>query len=105
MEGIKLLLTLSSLALGICSKQISVLKYKGGNECSNALVGVPIKSISPSSSLINEFTFCGKYYFRFLRRSFLMSIEPDLIMHNSTGPSKKSPVIFLLSVLKKFTNL
>ena len=80
MKGIKLLLTLLSLALGSCSKQISVLKYKGGNECSNALVGVPIKSISPSSSLINEFTFCGKYYFRFLRSTCLMGMEPDLML-------------------------
>ena len=94
MKGIKLLLTLLSLALGSFSKQISVLKYKGGNECSNALVGVPIKSISPSSSLINEFTFCGKYYFRFLRRSFLMSIEPDLIMDIFDFENKKGEVLY-----------
>ena len=94
MERIHLLLILLSLALGSCSKQISVLKYKGGNECSNALVGVPIKSISPSSSLINEFTFCGKYYFRFLRRSFLMSIKPDLILDILNFEKKKGEVFY-----------
>ena len=64
---------------GSSSKQVSVLKYKGGNECSSALVGVPITSLA-TSSLIDEFTFCGKYYFRFLRYSFLMDMEPDLTL-------------------------
>ena len=62
---------------GNCSSQVPVLKYKGGNYCSSALVGLPIKS---TSSILEEFTFCGKYYFRFLRRSFLMSMEPDLVL-------------------------
>ena len=64
---------------GSCSKQVSVLKYKDGKECSSALVGVPITS-SAASSLHDEFTFCAKYYFRFLRYSFLVGIEPDLII-------------------------
>ena len=64
---------------GNCSNQVTVLKYKGGNECSNTLVGVPIKSTSPTSQL-DDFTFCGKYYFKFLRESFLMGMEPDVIL-------------------------
>ena len=82
-EGITLLLLiLMNMAnQGNCSNQVSVLKYKKGNECSNALVGVPIKSISSTLSvLLEEFTFCGKYYFRFLHNSFLMGVEPDLIL-------------------------
>ena len=64
---------------GNCSKQVvSVLNYKGGNKCSSDLVGVPIKPTS--SPVLDEFTFCGKYYFRFLRYSFLIGIEPDLIL-------------------------
>ena len=62
---------------GMCT---TVLKYKGGKECSSDLVGVPIKSTSPESSVLDKFTFCGKYYFRFLTHIFLMGIEPDLIL-------------------------
>ena len=77
-----LLLILMNMAnQGNCSNQVSVLKYKKGNECSNALVGVPIKSILSTLTLsLEEFTFCGKYYFRFLHNSFLMGVEPDLIL-------------------------
>ena len=67
-------------SLGNCSEQVSVLEYKGGNECASDLVGVPIKSTPSMTSLFEEFTFCGKYYFRFLRYSNLMGIEPDLIL-------------------------
>ena len=35
--------------------------------------------------------------------SWITDLTPSL--HNSTGPSKKSPVIFLLSFLKKFTTM
>ena len=67
------------ISQGNCSKQVvSVLNYKGGNKCSSDLVGVPIKPTS--SPVLDEFTFCGKYYFRFLRYSFLIGIEPDLIL-------------------------
>ena len=81
MEMIIVLLILMNMASpGTCSKQVSVLKYKGGKECSSDLVGVPIKSTSSASSLLDEFTFCGKYYLRFVRYSTLMGIEPDLIL-------------------------
>ena len=74
---------------GNCGKQVvSVLKYKGGNACLNAVVGVPIKSAPSTSSLLEEFTFCGKYYFRFLRKSILLSIEPDLCMGISDFENK-----------------
>ena len=52
MEIIKLLLILMNLVNpGSRSKQVSVLKYKGGNECSSAFVGGPIKSTSSMSFL------------------------------------------------------
>ena len=44
---------------GMCTNQVSVLMYKGGKECSSDLVGVPIKSTSPESSVLDKFTFCG----------------------------------------------
>ena len=75
-----LLMLMNLLNIGSSSKQVSVLKYKDGNECSNDLVGVTIKNSSSKSSLHDEFTFCGKYYFRFLRTSCLMGMEPDLIL-------------------------
>ena len=78
MEIVLVLLILINMTnLGSFAKQVSVLKYKGGEECLSALVGVQIK---PAPSLLDEFTFCGKFYFRFLRPTFLMAIEPDLIL-------------------------
>ena len=65
---------------GNCGNQVSVLKYKGGKTCASTLVGIPIKSTSSRSSVIDEFTFCGQYYFRFLRNSVLIGMEPDLIL-------------------------
>ena len=52
MQRIQLLLILFSIASpGNCSnRQVSVIKYKGGNECENDLVGVPIKSTSSMTS-------------------------------------------------------
>ena len=72
---ILLLMLLNISSPGNCSDQIRVLKYKGGMNCTGDLVGVP------TSSLLEEFTFCGKYYFRFLHSSVLMGIEPDLILN------------------------
>ena len=75
MHEIQLLLILFNIAyLGYCSNhQVSVLEYKGGNECENDLVGVSIKSTSSMS-------FCGMYHFRFLQNSFLIGIEPSSIL-------------------------
>ena len=70
-----ILFTISSP--GDCSNQVPVLKYKSGNECASDVIGVQIKS----TSTLEEFTFCGKYYFRFLHPSVLMGIEPDLILN------------------------
>ena len=93
MERILFFLILMNIAShGNCSNQeVSVLNYKDGHKCSSDLVGVPIKS---TSSHIDEFTFCGKYYFRFLRRSFLMSVEPDLILSIFDFENKKGEVIY-----------
>ena len=56
---------------GNCLNQVAVLKYNGGNECQGDLAGVPIKSTSSTTtSLLDEFTFCAKYYFRFLREFY-----------------------------------
>ena len=82
MQRIQFLLIIFSIANpGNCSNhQVSVLKYKGGHECENDLVGVPIKSTSSMTSLLEEFTFCGMYNFRYLQNSFLMGIEPGSIL-------------------------
>ena len=74
---ILLLALLNISSPGNCSNQEPVLKYKGGNECSSALVVVPINS---TSSILGEFTFCGKYSFRFLQECYLMGMEPDLVL-------------------------
>ena len=81
---------LNMASLGNCINQVMVLQYKGGDSCSNTLVGVPINS----NSALEEFTFCGKYYFRFLRRSFLMSIKPALLLEISDFDLKKVEVFY-----------
>ena len=55
---------------GTSSNQVWVLKYNHENNCPSPHVGVSIKP----NSVIGEFTFCGKYNFKFLRRSILMSL-------------------------------
>ena len=92
MQIIILLLILLNMAYqGNCSNQISVVKYKDGKNCPSALVGVPIIS---TSSILEEFTFCGKFYFRFLRRSVLMSIEPDIILKIWDFEDKNGDVLY-----------
>ena len=88
------LILFSMLTQGNCSNQLKVLKYIDGNECERALVGIPINSTASTSSLFDEFTFCGKYYFRFLRRSFLMSMEPDLILDIFDFEDKKGYLFY-----------
>ena len=97
-----LLMLMNLLNIGSSSKQVSVLKYKDGNECSNDLVGVTIKNSSSKSSLHDEFTFCGKYYFRFLRTSCLMSMEPDLIL-KITDFEKNMGFLMVQGVYYRFT--
>ena len=79
---------------GNCSNQVSVLKYKGGNTCGSTLVGIPIKSTSSRSSIIDEFTFCGQYYFRFLRNSVLIGMEPDLILAITDFENKRGSLLY-----------
>ena len=82
MQRIQLLLILFNMAnLGNCSNhQVSVLKYKGGKECENDLVGVPIKSTSLMTSLVEEFSICGMFSFRYLQKSYLIGIEPSSVL-------------------------
>jgi hypothetical protein len=75
--------------------------FEGGNECSSDLVGIPIESTS-TSSVLDGFTFCGKYYFRFLQKSFLMAIEPDLILGIWDFESKMGDVFYQGAYYKFF---
>ena len=79
---------------GNCSNQLPVLRYKGGNECSSALVEIPIQSTPSRSSGIEEFTYCGKYYFRFLRNSFLIGMEPDLILGITDFKNERGSLLY-----------
>ena len=67
---VSLLLLLYLLHSGICDDQVWILKYNREIDCESSDVGVPIKA----NSVIKEFTFCGKYSFKFLRESTLMSL-------------------------------
>ena len=67
-----LLLNLMNLVqFGICYNQITVLEYNQRSDCPNSVVGIPMKSNSP----LQEFTFCGRYNFRFLRECVLMGFD------------------------------
>ena len=100
MQRIQFLLIIFSIANpGNCSDhQVSVLKYKGGNECETELVGVPIKS----TSLLEEFTFCGMYHFRFLQNSHLMGIEPSSTILRIWDLYNNVGILFHEGVMYKF---
>ena len=61
------------LHMGKCNTEVPILRYQAVKNCPNdhCTVGIPIKS----SSTLNEFSFCGKYRFDFLKESFLMYID------------------------------
>ena len=65
----RLLLLLNVVYLGLCHNHVWVLKINRENNCPSPDPSVPIEP----NFVINEFTFCGKYNFNFLRRSTLMS--------------------------------
>ena len=59
--------------MGKCVDKVPILNNKHVIDCPNndCTVGISIKSIS----LLNEFTFCGKYNFKFLKESVLMFMD------------------------------
>ena len=66
----KHLLLLSLIQLVNCS--VTILVYKHSQNCPKYLVEVPInKKHLP----IQEFTFCGKYNFKYLKDSVLMNLD------------------------------
>ena len=68
---ISLMLLLNVVHSGTCSNQVWILKYNREINCPNPNVGVSIES----NSVIKEFTFCGKYNFKFLAEgTTLMSL-------------------------------
>ena len=59
--------------MGKCNNQVSILRNQPIKNCpeNQCTVGIPIKS----SSSLNEFTFCGKYRFKFLKDFLLMYMD------------------------------
>ena len=68
---------LNILHTGLCNNQVLILKYNRRNDCPN-----PLAQLKPNMAL-KEFTYCGKYNFRFLRDSYLMSFDPNFDMRLS----------------------
>ena len=70
--GITLLLGLLTLiSSGRTTNEVLILKF---NRClAESPVGITIKA----NSILEEFTFCAKYNFRFLRESLLMGFDQD----------------------------
>ena len=83
---ISLMLLLNVVHSGTCSNKVWVLKYNQETNCPNPNVGIPIKP----NSVTKEFTFCGKYNFRFLRSSTLMSLGgTDIVLKLYDFDAKK----------------
>ena len=66
-----LLLLLNLVHMGMSSDQILIMKYTQGIAYDCPSVTVPIAT----NSVLDEFTYCGKYSFRFLRESVLMALD------------------------------
>ena len=65
------LLLLNLVHSVICNNQVLILKYNNRNDCPKPVVGIPLKS----NLVLKEFTFCGKFKFRFLRERLLMAFD------------------------------
>ena len=65
------LLLLNLVHMGMSSDQILIMKYTQGIAYDCPSVTVPIAT----NSVLDEFTYCGKYSFRFLRESVLMALD------------------------------
>ena len=79
-----LVVLLKILHTGLCNNQVLILKYNRRNDCTNPLI-----QLKPKITL-NEFTYCGQYNFRFLRKSYLMSFYPNLDMRLSISDFEKN---------------
>ena len=91
-----------NIIIGLCSNKVAILRNKDIGNCSNCncTVGIPIKS----NSLLNEFTFCGKYNFKFSTTSVMIYFEPHteiLILDFE----EKVGVVSLMDVADYFSSL
>ena len=59
------------IVMCIATNYVSVLRYTENSNCQNTVARVPIES----ESAIKEFTFCGKYAFKYLREMSLVEFE------------------------------
>ena len=71
---LKLVLILCMVCMFNCNKTNLILKNKSINDCPNYDDTVSSTNVK-SLSLIDEFTFCGRFSFKFLKDSVLMSLE------------------------------
>ena len=67
------LLFLCLLHMGNCNKSKAILQYKPVKNCPDCkcIIEVPIES----NEAMNEFSFCGKYRFKYLRDTELMNLD------------------------------
>ena len=87
----RLLLLLNVVYLGLCHNHVWLLKINRENNCPSPDPSVPIEP----NFVINEFTFCGKYNFNFLRRSTLMSLgSTDIFLEMYSFETKKVGLLY-----------
>ena len=60
---------LLNLVSAMCNDQFLILKYNRRDDCAESVIGLPMKSA------MKEFTFCGKYSFKFLKSYVLMGFD------------------------------
>ena len=59
-----------------CNNQVPILKYNIIDDCPNCTctIGIPIQTTAP----LREFTFCGKYRFKYLKDVVMMYMDPPV---------------------------
>ena len=60
---------LLNLVSAMCNDQFLILKYNRRDDCAESVIGLPMKSA------MKDFTFCGKYSFKFLKSYVLMGFD------------------------------
>ena len=73
MKILFLVLLLHLVHFGSCNEKNLIVRFNQQNDCLNPILGIPLKL----NLALKEFTFCGRYSFKFLRGRILMAFTRD----------------------------
>ena len=76
MKKIKFLILTFTFCMVNCNNKVPILRYNIIDDCPNCecTIGIPIQTKSP----LREFTFCGKYRFKYLKDVVMMYMDPPV---------------------------